>query len=342
MTVRLRPPRRAFTLIELLVVIAIIAVLIGLLLPAVQKVREAANKAKCTNNLKQLGLAFHNYESTFKVFPSGTRNDLASYKIGWVGAIMPYFEEDARVRAINGLVAAGNGLDFLQPVRYPEDSGASENLGYGRDPIFTGPVSVLICPSSELGKQSPDARNGATNLEVVRAQAALHYQANAGDDTNLTQPAGIAETWKAYPTNGVVFPRSKVPAIDFPDGTSNTLLVGERSSAQNWLPYPTAAPFTWGRIQPWTWGYFRYTSPTDPSQAGWLMIDHKFVQYPINHPVGGNLVPNATPYRSAHAGNGANFVMADGSVQFLPATSTDLAVLKARATRNGGEVFTAP
>jgi prepilin-type processing-associated H-X9-DG protein len=129
---------------------------------------------------------------------------------------------------------------------------------------------------------------------------------------------------------------------DCPDGTSNTILLGERSSAANWLPYPTASPFTWGRIQPWTWGYFRYTSPTVPTEAGWLMIDHKFVQYPINHPIGGNLVPNATPYRSAHAGDGANFVMADGSVQYLPRTSTDLAVLKAMATRNGGEAFSIP
>ena len=339
---RFRPPRRGFTLIELLVVIAIIAILIGLLLPAVQKVREAANKARCTNNLKQIGLAFHNYEGTFKSFPSGTRNDLASYKIGWVGAVMPYFEQDARVRGINAMVAAGNGMDFLQPARYPEDDGTGNTSGFGRDPAFTDPIAMLICPSSEMGKKSPDARVGNVNVQVVRDQGALHYQANAGDDANLFQPAGIPETWKAYPTNGVVYPRSKVPATDFPDGTSNTILVGERSSVQNWLPYPTASPFTWGRIQPWTWGYFRYTSPTDPSQAGWLMIDHKFVQYPINHPVGGNLVPNATPYRSAHAGDGANFVMCDGSVQFLPRTATDLVVLKARATRNGGEVFTAP
>jgi prepilin-type N-terminal cleavage/methylation domain-containing protein/prepilin-type processing-associated H-X9-DG protein len=319
--------RVAFTLIELLVVIAIIAVLIALLVPAVQKVREAAANTQCKNNLKQLAIALHHYHDANGKLPSGGEKTGPKYLIGWTGYLFPYFEEDNRLKQIEAL-----GPDFLAN-RMPWRFKTAPH--YGADPLFTSPIAVFICPSSELGKKSPDA-GYAGHVDInSNEQAALHYRANGGAPNVGFVPGKSTDPnlqlYRGYTTSGVIYPESRVRMTDITDGTSNTLLLGETSSAIGW---PRSGISAWGRIQPWTWGFYNYDF-ISPDDGGYLMIDHKYVQYPINYT--GTFLPNNTPYKSNHPG-GANFVFCDGGVRFLH-QSTSIATLQALATRAGGEVI---
>lgn len=318
--------RIAFTLIELLVVIAIIAILIALSLPAIQKVREAAARTQCQNNLKQLGLALHSYHDSNGRFPSGGEKTGAKYLIGWTAQIFPYMEQASVNTAMEAL--SPNYLATRFPWRWKIAP------HYGADPLFTTPIPLFVCPSSELGGLSPDSGYPSDPNINANYQAALHYRANGGSQSlgfvsgqgaNATQAAQ-----RSYTTSGVIYPESRVRLEDISDGSSSTLLLGEISSAVDW---PTAGISTWARIQPWTWGFYNYDfiSATD---SGYLMIDHKYVQYPIGY--AGVFLPNNTPYKSLHGPGGANFVFCDGGVRFLT-NYTGLNVLQGLATRNGGE-----
>jgi prepilin-type N-terminal cleavage/methylation domain-containing protein/prepilin-type processing-associated H-X9-DG protein len=323
-------PRAGFTLIELLVVIAIIAILIGLLLPAVQKVREAAARMQCSNNLKQLVIALHSYHDANGQFPTGgDRKGGVRYLIGWPGHLFPYFEEGNRRNTIDAFTP--NAMLVVMPWR------VTASPHNGRHLIYTSPVKIFVCPASELGNLSPDSYKASSIPDITATeQGALHYRANGGSSIlGLVQGTWSRHAW--YSTSGIIYPESRVRMTDISDGTSNTLAFGETSSAQG----RTLLSRGWGGIQPWTWGYYDYVDVTNPPNpnAGWLMIDHKVLTYPIGY--AGSFYTNETPYTSAHASGGVNIAMADGSVRFLT-KSTDLLTLQRLATRAGGEVANLP
>jgi len=278
--------RRGFTLIELLVVIAIIALLIGLLLSAVQKVREAALRMKCQNNLKQIGLALHSYHDTAQGFPQayaafGPFNtpDNVMHK-SWITFLLPFIEQQA-----------------------------TANLGYPANEKVI--LALFGCPS--------DPRTGTLGKFGSSLGALTSYCAVDGSvcKFNAASVGGVG-----LPTDGVLYGGSHVPLTDITDGTSETVMVGER---------PPAASLTWGW---WTWGAFDSALAAenlygDP-HGGSCPLPQVYSPGQITREY------DSLHYWSLHTG-GANWILADGSVHFL--TYAVSPILPALASRNGNEVI---
>jgi len=221
---RLFSRRSGFTLIELLVVIAIIAILIGLLLPAVQKVREAAARMKCGNNLKQIALAAHNYESAFQKFPPGLNS------VNWIGVLaylLPYVEQEPAFKLIP--------QTELAPATSTTPWWGSISRGTTAPMITAGrtKVSTFLCPSD-----SPDApANGVfIGLTISGSTLTGSYNANGGNAApgNANGAAGFSnyigcagQFGELYTYPGVYTADSKTRFADVPDGTSNTIMFGE-------------------------------------------------------------------------------------------------------------------
>jgi prepilin-type N-terminal cleavage/methylation domain-containing protein len=312
--VRLRIRRGAFTLIELLVVIAIIAILIGLLLPAVQKVREAAARIKCENNLKQIGLALHGYHDVNNGFPpgysaSGAYRDGASDTSpgwGWAAFILPYIEQDNIYRQLN----------FNQPA---QSSQAIQSM-----------VKVFLCPSDLTPPGAFPVPDGFGNTVCLAGPTS--YASCCGSDASDTRD----------PTGGGVFCRnSRTRIADITDGTSSTILVGERAWAKAKGAWPGAIPG--GVLQR---GQFNPCQPNIPGAwypSSTLAVAHAHLNNALQDPDGS---AGMDDFSSMHTG-GSLFVFADGSVHLLRSVSTDNPdgsytadglIFQALATRANGEV----
>ena len=193
---------KAFTLIELLVVIAIIAILVALLLPAVQQAREAARRTQCKNNLKQFGLALHNYESTFGMFPlTNAQNYLPNVQgFSPQARLLPYMEQ----------VNLQNLLDFTQPAFTGPFSSLLPNPAFAT--AFATPLQVMLCPSDP----APTLNVGAGGAVYAGVNYMISYGSGTGANYDLR--------WR---TDGFVYENSSVRMRDVTDGTSNSVIMSE-------------------------------------------------------------------------------------------------------------------
>ena len=347
--------KHGFTLVELLVVIAIIGILISMLLPAVQQVRAAARRTRCANNLRQLGLAMLNYESSHQKFPPGytshptrdgnvptgvftdSRTWDAAPGWGWAAYLLPYMEA-------NNLHA---GLDFAQPIwatRHRE--------------LIRQQLPIFLCPSSS-GDDQPFAVVDASGNSYSPDGNALtlgrsHYVASHGQEscwgecgaaltgivftdiyTSQTKEIGVHGDVSRV-ADGPFYRNSKTGIEDFSDGTSQTIFLGEHSS--------NLSDKTWVGVVPGATVHPRFSSPANgPDGAATLVLVHSgpsggeldITGFPIIHPVNFPTYHVGQMY-SEHPGGG-NISFGDGSVHFFSETIS-LITFAEMSSLNEGEI----
>jgi prepilin-type processing-associated H-X9-DG protein/prepilin-type N-terminal cleavage/methylation domain-containing protein len=345
------PNRRkpgAFTLIELLVVIAIIAVLIGLLLPAVQKVREASARTQCQNNLKQIGLALHSYSDANDFLPPGGANDEPPFGIdapnsghwgsSWMVYVLPYVEQE----------------NLFKQWRFTGQSGAFNATNNAA--AANVDIKTYSCPSSPLPHFPATRQPTAMTGNYVAISGAVPGAIPGFNETRWNQlPCG-----GQISGGGALIPNGLIRLTDIKDGTSSTLAVSEQG---NWLVDTAGTQHDWRATQPWGW-YLGVKSPGVPNQVG-AGFDNgggdnrepgmTTIRYQINYtPAGGwpttpdyaglgvgvgtpptpDCTGANTPLNSTHSG-GVNVLFCDGSIHFM-SNSTALTVLAQLATRDDG------
>jgi prepilin-type N-terminal cleavage/methylation domain-containing protein/prepilin-type processing-associated H-X9-DG protein len=317
---------RGFTLIELLVVIAIIAILIGLLLPAVQKVREAASRMKCQNNLKQIGLALHNYHDTHGTLPPGGQQPPGGrYGHSWYIFILPHIEQGNIYDKfdIKGTTAIDTGLVY---------AGTNQTNGT----LLAGKaLPMLFCPSSPLKPWALEGLLAGTSQGVQSPT----YTGIAGAVDSTTALNRDGESYEHYgkgitSRGGTLVSHETQKLVAITDGTSNTIMVAEQSDfCRNSAKAALDCRSDFGH------GFAMGPGPAGENRH-WNVTS---VRYRINDKtwenrgVGDIYYGQNRPLQSVHSG-GINVVLADGSVRFV-SDSIPLQALYDLANRNDGHVI---
>ena len=331
-----RTPRPAFTLVELLVVIAIIGILVALLLPAIQAAREAARRMSCQNNVKQIALAVHNYESAVKALPPALlyygQNDARNSKWSAQARLLPYLEEE----------------NFESHIEYTDDY---ETTRFGDGFIGAHRISAYLCPTEERDEARLDGDG-----------TPIHYPINYGFNRGV---------WRTFdpthqlPEEGAIQPNEGTRLRVITDGTSKTLLIAE---VKGWTPYfrdaslnqptPPDAPADicglggsfksnsghteWvdGRVhQTGFTAVFPPNTRVECAQSGQVYdVDWTSKREGITPT---EITYSAVTSRSYHSGGIVNVAMVDGSIHSI-SSDVDLAVWRAMATRSGDETAELP
>ncbi len=306
---------RGFTLIELLVVIAIIAILIALLLPAVQQAREAARRTQCKNNLKQWGLALHNYHDTFNVFPIGGMglNAVANLtptpnNLGWHVFVLPQMEQANLYTQFNFNVLYSTGVNLAL-----------------RDQKF----DALFCPSARTRNMQPSTATDGWTVHyygVAGAKDAVETTRKFAMQNNAAPRPNFDANHGQIAVSGILYRNSKTKMRDITDGTTNTLMVGEVSGA----PFDDTGS---NPHRPWLQG----ASNGNNDVALYSCKNVRWGIGPARYTSGNlNYLFNDQRFGSNHTG-GAQFLLGDGAVKFV-SQNIDINLYQSLATRDGGEV----